>query len=165
MLSFEQKIAICDSFPELERKNVSLGRVNYHYDRSVFEKKTVVYHLHPNGNGFVYVGELDGFETDDRGFVNVRDFDEAALRDIVAKAIQSLSGGAETESQSLAEAGSAAGGGTDERWKNAKGQALELKYEEEDGMWFVYAGLNLDGAFDTYEEAVAYLEDEGFTRT
>lgn len=33
MLSFEEKRAVVESFPELERKNVSLGRINYHYEK------------------------------------------------------------------------------------------------------------------------------------
>ena len=56
MLTFEQKIAILDSFPELERKDVSLGRVNYHFEGSAHEKKTVGYRFHPNGNGYVFAG-------------------------------------------------------------------------------------------------------------
>ena len=88
MLSFEEKLAIADSFPELERKNVSMKRVNYHYEESMFDKKTVVYHLHPNGNGFVYA----------------------------------------------------------------------------DQMWYIFAGEDLDTVFESYEEAVEYLTEEGFAR-
>ncbi|MGQ0517887.1 hypothetical protein ACT453_49800, partial [Bacillus sp. D-CC] len=54
MLTFEEKLSIIESFPELERKNVSLKRVNFHFEESRLDKKNVVYHLHPNGNGFVY---------------------------------------------------------------------------------------------------------------
>ncbi|MBW7461016.1 hypothetical protein K0U00_43865, partial [Paenibacillus sepulcri] len=73
MLSFEEKLAIIESFPQLERKNVSLGRVNFHFEESVHDKKIVVYHLHPGGNGFVYAGLLRGYETDERGFANIRE--------------------------------------------------------------------------------------------
>ena len=91
MLSFEEKLKVIESFPELERKNVSLGRVNFHYNDSVFEKKIVVQHLHPNGNGFVYAGNLQNYEVDAKGFINIRDFSEADLRRIVKESIQSLS--------------------------------------------------------------------------
>ena len=33
MLTFEEKLAIIESFPELERKDVSLGRVNFRLQR------------------------------------------------------------------------------------------------------------------------------------
>lgn len=58
MLTFEEKLSIIETFPELQRKDVSLGRVNFHYPDSVQEKKIVVQHLHPNGNGFVYAGHM-----------------------------------------------------------------------------------------------------------
>ncbi|MBB6731804.1 hypothetical protein [Cohnella zeiphila] len=156
MLSFEEKLAIADSFAELQRKDVSMGRVNYHYDQSAFDKKTVVYHLHPNGNGFVYAGELPEYagDADDKGFVNIRDFGAEELRSIIAGSIRSLSGsGAD-----------AAAPPTSQIWQNAKRQKLELKFEEEDGMWYVFSGLNLDAAFESYEEAREYLEEEGFSR-
>lgn len=154
MLSFEQKLAIADEFKVLTRKDVSLGRVNYQYEGSAFDKKNVVYHLHRSGNGYVYAGRLDGYETDDKGFANIAEFSAERLREIIAASIASLT---------------AAGGGVEaepaeERWQNAKRQSLELKYDEEDRMWYVYAGLNLDGAFESYAEAVEYLEEEGFSR-
>jgi len=164
MLSFEQKLAIAESFPELERRDVSLGRVNYHYEGSAFDKKTVVYHLHPNGNGFVYAGELRGYEPDAKGLVNIRDFNEEELRAIIAASIRSLTadgaaGDAGQEPQDRQERQEG-----EESWRNAKGQTLTLKLEDEDGMWYVFAGDNLDSAFETYEEAVEYLAEEGFSR-
>ncbi len=36
MLTFEEKLSIIESFPELERKNVSLKRVNFHFEESRF---------------------------------------------------------------------------------------------------------------------------------
>lgn len=91
MLTFEQKLAILDSYPQLERKNVSLGRVNYHYEESQHDKKTVAYHLHPNGNGYVFAGLLRGYEADDKGFVNIRDYSESELRSLLDASITSLS--------------------------------------------------------------------------
>lgn len=79
MLTFEQKTAIIESFPELTKKDVSLKRVNYHFEGSLYDKKTVVYHLHPNGNGFVFVGDLKKYEADNKGMVNIREATEEEL--------------------------------------------------------------------------------------
>lgn len=157
MLSFHEKLAIADSFPELQRKDVSLGRVNYHYDQSVTDKKTVVYHLHPNGNGYVYAGELHDFHSDDKGFVNIRDFAAEELRSLIERSIRSLSISGTGASAPIGQA-------KEERWKNGKGQTLELKFEDEDQMWYIFSGLQLDATFDTYVEAKEYLEEEGFER-
>lgn len=155
MLSFEEKLAIIESFPELTRKNVSLGRVNFHYEDSVFEKKIVVQHLHPNGNGFVYAGNLQNYEVDAKGFINIRDFSEVELRRIVKESIQSLSA-----NSPLARENAIIGEGQEERWVNDEGQTLLLVLEEE--WWNVYAGLNLEAAFGSYDEAEDYLFEEGF---
>ena len=83
MLTFEEKLSIIETFPELQRKDVSLGRVNFHYLESVQEKKIVVQHLHPNGNGFVYAGHMRKKETDRKGFINIRDYTEEELKDLI----------------------------------------------------------------------------------
>lgn len=158
MLSFQEKLAIADSFPELQRKDVSLGRVNYHYDQSVTDKKTVVYHLHPNGNGYIYAGELHDFHTDDKGLVNIRDFTAEELRSLIERSIRSLSVSRNGATAPIGQA-------KEERWKNVNGQTLELKFEDEDQMWYIFSGLNLDATFDTYAEAKEYLEEEGFMRS
>ncbi|MTT30947.1 hypothetical protein GMB86_02820 [Terrilactibacillus sp. BCM23-1] len=147
MLTFEQKLEIIESFPELERRDVSLGRVNFQYNDSVKEKKNVVYHLHPNGNGYVYAGELEGYPTDDKGFVNIRDFNEAELHSIVENAIFSLS----EEGQPKPE---------EETWINREKQTLQLIHEDE--AWTIYAGNNLVDSFGSHEDAALYLKDEGF---
>ena len=75
MLTFEEKLAIIELFRKLERRRcVSTGRINFHYEDSASDKKNVVYHLHPNGNGFVYGAELNGYKKSDKGMVNIRDF-------------------------------------------------------------------------------------------
>ena len=159
MLTFDQKIAIITSFPELERKDVSLGRVNFHYEESTHDKKTVVYHLHPNGNGFVFAGLLDDVETDAKGLVNIREYDENELRSLIARSIDSLSA-LEAEEDSPDEAGYRSSRA--EFWRGAGGSRLTLLHQ--DDLWYVYAGKELEMAFETYEEAVQYLADEGFRR-
>src|SRR5690606_20551073 len=93
MLTFEQKQAIIESFPELTKKEISLKRLNYHFEDSLYEKTIVVEKLHPNGNGFVYVGDLLKYEklANDKGLVNIRDFDETQLKEIIQDAIEYLS--------------------------------------------------------------------------
>ena len=153
MLTFEEKLAVIESFPELERKNVSLGRVNFQYDESVTEKKNIIYHLHPNGNGFVYAEYLDGYQKDNKGMVNVRDFSKQDLRSIIQQSIQSLSKRTVSEEAII-------GDEVEERWINAENHTLIII--NEDDMWNVYAGLNLDGTFLSYNEAKQYLMEEGF---
>ncbi|WP_410513617.1 hypothetical protein PaeBR_04065 [Paenibacillus sp. BR2-3] len=160
MLTFEQKINILDSYPGLERKNVSLGRVNYHYEESQHDKKTVAFHLHPNGNGFVFAGLLRGYETDDKGFVNIRDYSEAELRSLLDASITSLSihipevpvVGKRKKAKASAQG--------ETLWTHPDGNTLTLKFEED--LWYVYAGLHLEMAFETVDEAKEYLAEEGF---
>ncbi|MFB6465601.1 hypothetical protein ACE38V_02155 [Cytobacillus sp. Hz8] len=153
MLTFEKKLAIIESFPELKRKDVSLKRVNFQYEESASDKKNVVYHLHPNGNGFVYAEHLNGYDKDPKGMVNIRDFSEPELKEILEKSIESL---APKSVEELAIVGEM----DEERWINADGHTLVLI--NEDDMWNVYAGLNLDGTFPSYNEAKQYLLEEGF---
>ncbi|QJD85390.1 hypothetical protein [Cohnella herbarum] len=150
MLSFQEKLAIMQSFPQLERRDVSLGRVNFHYERSVIEKKNVGFHFHPNGNGYIFAGEIDGVETDEKGFVNIREYTEEQLRALVEESIQSLTGDDSWEE------------GQEEKWFDSDRNLLVLKFE--DDMWHIFSGLNLEMAFETYEEAREYLREEGFNR-
>ncbi|GGG06373.1 hypothetical protein [Paenibacillus abyssi] len=154
MLSFEEKLTIFESFPQLQRKDVSLGRVNFHYEDSAYDKKTVGYHLHPGGNGFVYAGRLQDIPTDDKGFVNIRDYTAEQLRSLIDRSIRSLT---DQPAVSFVKPVMA----QKERWIGHGNESLVLKYEDE--LWYVYAGNNLDCAFETREEAVEYLREEGFT--
>jgi hypothetical protein len=157
MLTFQEKLAIFESFPELERRDVSLGRVNFHYENSRYDKKTVGWHIHPNGNGFVYAGRLPGVATDDKGFLNIRDFAENELRAVIRRSIDSLSGGPAASDSDDEEAVH------EETWTSAKGEKLTVKYEDE--LWYVFAGLNLESAFETYDEVEEYMAEEGFTKS
>lgn len=166
MLTFERKLEILQSFPELERKDVSLGRVNFHYEDSAYDKKTVVYHLHPNGNGYVYAGLIQGYPVDEKGLVNIRDFSADELRKIVEQSIQSLmprENAHETahvpnsNNKQIPIPRSDSPGGI---WSNANGELLTLKCE--DDLWYIYSGLSLEMVFETRQEAGEYLEEEGF---
>jgi hypothetical protein len=154
MLTFDEKLAVLESFSELERKDVSLGRVNFHFKKSEYDKKIVVYHLHPNGNGFIYAGLLKGYPTDEKGFVNIRDYSADDIRALLEQSIASLS--AKTPQNAAR---------TDKKqescWIGTGDQTLMLKFE--DDMWYIYAGNNLEMAFEAYDEAAEYLQEEGFS--
>ena len=157
MLTFEEKLAIIETFPELEKVNVSLGRVNFQFKESASDKKNVVYHLHPNGNGFVYAGQRTNYETDSKGMVNIRDFTEEALKNIIRESITSLS-----PQEMPVEEAAIIGENREERWINAENDQLILVNEED--FWNIYFGLNLEETFATYEEAEVFLVEEGFRR-
>jgi len=150
MLTFEQKQGIIESFSELTKKEISLKRLNYHFMDSLYEKTIVVEKLHPNGNGFVFVGDLLRYEEEanDKGLVNIRDYDEQRLREIIEDAIQYLSE-EEDEQEPLVEI-----------WQSRDNVQLTLAFEQRS--WNVYHGENLEEAFGTYDAAKEYLLEEGF---
>ncbi|MCM2532043.1 hypothetical protein NDK43_06115 [Neobacillus pocheonensis] len=157
MLNFNEKLAIIESFPELERKNVSLGRINFQFPESISDKKNIVYHLHPNGNGFVYIGDLPTYIKDDKGMVNIRDFSADELHDVIKESIRALS----PFEKALSEEGFI-GVLPEERWVNEENDLLLLKNEND--AWNIYFGLNLDESFNSHEEAIEFLKEEGFHR-
>lgn len=150
MLTFEQKQGIIESFSELTKKEISLKRLNYHFMVSLYEKTIVVEKLHPNGNGFVFVGDLLRYEEEanDKGLVNIRDYDEQRLREIIEDAIQYLSE-EEDEQEPIVEI-----------WQSRDNVQLTLAFEQRS--WNVYHGENLEEAFGTYDAAKEYLLEEGF---
>ncbi|NQX58461.1 hypothetical protein [Paenibacillus qinlingensis] len=158
MLSLDEKLAIAASFPELARKDVSLGRINFHYLESDYEKTTVLYHLHPNGNGFVYAEYIPGCTVDAKGLINIRDYSEDELREIIAKSIQSLTRSGSPKISKVEEVQNP----QEEIWVDEDGNTLSVTFVED--LWYIYAGENLDCAFETYEEVQEYLEEEGFDK-
>ncbi|WP_066061658.1 hypothetical protein [Neobacillus soli] len=157
MLTFNEKLAIIESFPELERKNVSLGRINFQFANSISDKKNIVYHLHPNGNGFAYAGQLENYNTDEKGMVNIRDFSADQLKQLLTHSIQALSPLEKTAAEEAVDEDS-----NGERWVDGENNLLLLINEND--AWNIYFGLNLDESFDTYLEAEAFLREEGFRR-
>ncbi|OIJ12873.1 hypothetical protein BKP35_09905 [Anaerobacillus arseniciselenatis] len=155
MLTFEQKLAIIESYPELTRHDVSLNRVNFHFEESGSDKKNVVYHLHPNGNGFVYAGKLKVPKKDPKGMVNIRNFSEEDLRSLIERSIESLHPDAVSEEDEQSEEDAWL-----KIWVDKENHTLEIIKEDE--MWNVYAGEQLDGTFPSYNEAKQYLLEEGF---
>ena len=152
MLSFEEKKAIIDSFDELVEKPISMNRLNYHYPGSQYEKKIVVEKLHPNGNGFVYVGDLLAYKADDRGLVNIRDFSEQELRDAIEDSITYLTEVDDVVVEVTIE----------ESFRNRSGDQLLLSFDG--AFWNVSHGFNLEESFGTREDAEEYLAAEGFKK-
>jgi hypothetical protein len=161
MLTYEEKLALITTFPVLERKDVSLSRINFHYNASIMDKKIVVYHLHPNGNGYVYAEHIPNTVTDDKGFINIRDFSADKLRDLIQASITSLSPNGTSAVEEADAPELEAEGILKEHWTDADGQLLVLLLE--DDLWNVYTGPNLEMAFETYREAKQYLQEEGFS--
>ena len=131
MLTFEQKQQIIESFPELTRKEISMKRLNYHFEGSQYDKKIVVEKLHPNGNGFVYVGDLLRYNADDKGLVNIRDFSEQELREVIEDSIMYLSEVDEPVEEVKIE----------QIWRNRTGDQLLLVNDAP--YWNIYHGFNL----------------------
>lgn len=148
MLSFDEKSTIIEEFPELTKKPISMNRINYHYEESLYDKTIVIEKLHPNGNGFVYVGDLVKYEgvANDKGLVNIRDFDEQSLKEIIRDAIDYLSEDLEIP--------------TEETWISKEGVELQLVHHKRD--WNIYFNDNLEESFGTREAVEAYLREEGF---
>ncbi|MBU9712011.1 hypothetical protein [Evansella tamaricis] len=96
MLSFEEKCAIFDSYPELKKKKSSNGRINYEYQGSRVRGKNVGIQLTANGKGYVVGKYLDQKtalkydlnETDD---INITKFSEERLRILIGEVIDSMS--------------------------------------------------------------------------
>lgn len=148
-LSFEEKKAIFDSYPELEAVPVSLNRLNYHFKGSAVEHKIVVRHLHPNGNAFIYAGYLPKEDTQ-KGYLSAYDEDEATIREWVEQAISYLK---KTEDGYEV--------GHSELWLNQRGETLYLNYDNP--MWTITLDNGqVEAVFKSREQAEGYLMDEGF---
>ncbi|WP_438349343.1 hypothetical protein ACP8HI_01230 [Paenibacillus sp. FA6] len=161
MLNFEQKLEILESFPTLQRKNVSLGRVNFHYEESQSDKKTIALHIHPNGNGYIYAGLLQGYDLDEKGYVNVREFTAEQIKTLVEASIRSLSNDGEegeSESEGVREENHFYDA---EVWINGEEESLTLTRDED--LWYIYTGPSIEMVFGTLQEAKEYLWEEGFS--
>lgn len=151
MLTFEQKQAIIETFPELSKKAISLKRLNYHFEDSQYDKTIVVQQLHPNGNGYVFVGDGGPYESDERGLVNIREASEDEIKEMIRYSIALLS----TKEEQAEDA-------TEQNWSNKEGGVLKLV--NEDDLWNIYHGQNLEDSFESQEAAILYLKEEGFKR-
>lgn len=150
MLSFQEKKAIFESFPELSAQPVSMNRLNYHFEESAVPKTTVVKYLHPkSGNAFVFAGYLPKEETKE-GYISVMESTKEDIIKLVEEAIAYLR---------LTEDGYE--NGYEEIWSDNNGDKLTLQYG--DYMWTVLMSSGaVEAVFKTKEQAEGYLMDEGF---
>ncbi len=86
------------------------------------------------------------YPLDAKGMVNIREYSQEQLRNIIKASITSLS-----EAEPF-----------EENWINNEEQILTITREFE--TWDVYAGELLDGTYATYNAAADYLQQEGFRR-
>lgn len=150
MLSYDEKKAIFDSYPELSSQSVSMGRINYHYAASAVPKTLLVKHLHPkSGNAFVFAGYLPAEETKD-GYVSVIELSEKEIRSFVDEAITFLN---------LTKDGYPEG--FEEKWLDDHQDELILRYTNEAWLIIMQSG-GVEAVFKTKEQGEAYLMDEGF---
>ncbi|MDK2823554.1 MAG: hypothetical protein PWP71_1472 [Clostridia bacterium] len=91
-LSFEQKKQIFRSFPELTEETISNGRVNYKFLGSRRPGKIIARELSHTGNGYVYGGFLEEYKhvADSRGWVNIKNYSETELRQIIERVLSSF---------------------------------------------------------------------------
>ncbi|MFD1676734.1 hypothetical protein [Alicyclobacillus fodiniaquatilis] len=92
MMTFSQKIEFLQSFPELNKKELPDGRVNFYYANSRKQGKVIVRELYPpTGNGYLCGRYMSDFKVDARGWINIRDVGKEQLRTMVLAAISSMS--------------------------------------------------------------------------
>lgn len=61
MISYQDKIRIFESIPELSTKNMSNDRVNFVFPGAKTRRKVVAREIALSGNGYVFVGLMDEF--------------------------------------------------------------------------------------------------------
>ncbi|KAF0194034.1 MAG: hypothetical protein FD169_2080 [Bacillota bacterium] len=73
MISYQDKIRILASIPELSRTNRSYDRVNFVFPGARTRRKVVAREIALTGNGYLFVGFLEEFRhlRDARGFINI----------------------------------------------------------------------------------------------
>lgn len=96
MLSFEEKKAIFHSF-KLEEKQMSNGKVSFHYPESKQRGQVLATQLHSTGNGYVvgkYMSEetikKNGFTVDSRGWISIKEFSKKELENVITEAMKSM---------------------------------------------------------------------------
>ncbi|WP_428908157.1 hypothetical protein [Niallia sp. Krafla_26] len=97
MLSFEEKRSIFRSYKDLIEKPTSNGRINYEYPKSQQRGKILATQLHDNGNGYVIGKYLEpqalekkAYKLDSRGWINIKEFTESELHEIIQLTMNSM---------------------------------------------------------------------------
>lgn len=89
MLSIEEKRNILNSFEELTERIDEYERHFYYFYDSNSRRKLLGREFSLSGNGYIYGEVLEDYKNicDDRGWVNVKNFTENKLYDIINKII------------------------------------------------------------------------------
>lgn len=99
MLSYEEKIEIFRSFPELEEKEISENRVNFAYPDSRRQRINLGAELQSSGLGYVNGKDIDpaicankGYRVNAKGWINIKDFTKDQLKEVIRIAMFTMSG-------------------------------------------------------------------------
>ncbi len=92
-LTLEQKRKIFKSFSELTEQIGKDGRISYKYYGSRRARKEIARELSHTGNGYIYGAYLPECkdELDPRGWINIKDYGEKDLRELIRKVIEAYS--------------------------------------------------------------------------
>ena len=97
MLNYEQKRSIFRSYSDLIEKTMSHNRLNYEYPKSLQRGKILVTQLNLSGNGYVIGKYMEqetikskGYKVDPRGWINIKDFSETELHEVIQLAMMSM---------------------------------------------------------------------------
>lgn len=90
MLSFNEKREIFNSFKELSEVSDKYGRYFYYYYDSKSYRKLLVRDFSLKGSGYVYCEVLPEYKDNknDRGWINIKDFTQTRLKDLVSNIIK-----------------------------------------------------------------------------
>jgi hypothetical protein len=94
MLTFEQKVSIFSSFPQLKRNDMTQDRVNFEYTMSRRRGYVLAHELHKKGNGYIcgkYLDSTDNYKIQKDGWISIKNCDEEELRTLIKKVIHSMS--------------------------------------------------------------------------
>jgi len=105
MLSFDEKKEIFRSF-DLVEKEMSNGKLSYHYPKSKQRGQVLATQLHTTGNGYVigkYMSEeiviANDFQVDSRGWISIKEFSKEELKNLISHAMDSMLNVDESEQQ------------------------------------------------------------------
>lgn len=97
MLSFEHKKSIFSRYSDLEEKEIINNRLDFNFPKSTQKGKKLATQLHPSGNGYVngnYMSQevikIKGYKLDSRGWINIKDFTEEQLEEVIKDALISM---------------------------------------------------------------------------
>lgn len=96
VLTIAQKLDVFNSYKELEKKvEKDQVRIDYSFTDSKIKQKNVICQFSlKTGNGYVcgrYLQSVHQYKIDPRGWINIKNFNETDLREVITESIKSLS--------------------------------------------------------------------------